>query len=208
MSQDKKYNWIEENFKDRIIMRYPMKRTLFSEKSPFQQVDVVETDGFGNMLLNDNYVMITERDEFIYHEMIAHVPLFVHPEPKKVLVIGGGDGGTIREAIRHPSVEHCDLVEIDGAVIEACKKFIPLTASALDNSRVSVHVEDGVKFARQCPANTYDVIMVDSTDPIGPSEPLFGPDFYKNIHRILKRDGIVVSQAESLFYELDTQHAL
>lgn len=199
--------WIEERFRDFYGMKYKVEKTLFSGKSEFQTVDVVETKGHGKMLLNDGLVMVTERDEFIYHDMISHVPLFVHPNPKKVLVIGGGDGGTAREALRHSSVEKVIMVEIDGMVVDACKKHIPLTSKDLDHPKMELIIGDGVKYVNET-KERFDVILVDSTDPIGPAQPLFGIDFYKDIYKCLTDEGIVVSQGESPFFEQEMQRTL
>jgi spermidine synthase len=198
----------ERNEPNNFSVRYDITETLFSGKSPFQKVEVVQTKGHGRMLLNDDLVMVTERDEFVYHDMITHVPLFLHPNPKRILIIGGGDGGTAREVLRHSSVEKCDMVEIDGLVVEACRKFIPQTAVGMqDSPRFSLFIDDGVKFVRES-KETYDVIIVDSTDPIGPATPLFGIDFYKDVYKCLASDGIVVSQGESPFYNQETQTAM
>jgi spermidine synthase len=188
-------------------VRYAASELLFEGQSEFQNVKVVQTTGFGKMLLNDNLVMVTEKDEFVYHDMIAHVPLFVHPNPKRVLIIGGGDGGTAREVIRHASVEKCVMVEVDQMVVEACKQHIPLTAAALADPRVDLRIEDGVKFMKDSD-QTFDVILVDSTDPIGPATPLFGEEFYKDVFARLSDEGIVVSQGESPFYEQKMQKKL
>ncbi len=201
------HTWIEERFKDFLGMRYRIKKVLFSGTSPFQKVEIVETTGHGKMLLNDGLVMICERDEAVYHEMIVHVPLFVHPEPRRVLVIGGGDGGTVRETLRHRTIEHCRLVEIDEMVVSACREFIPQTSSCLDDPRVEVTIADGVEFVATT-AERYDVVIIDSTDPIGPAKPLFGTEFYTNVKRILTSKGIVVSQAENPWYEADNQRSL
>lgn len=207
-------NFIEEKNKDNhFSVRYNIRSKLYSKQSEFQKVEVVETEGHGRMLLNDDLVMITERDEFVYHDMITHVPLFTHPNPRKVLIIGGGDGGTAREVLRHKSVTHCDMVEIDGCVVEACREFIPQTAVGMkDDPRFHLHIEDGVKFVKNFVSQfdaakdqKYDVIIVDSTDPIGPATPLFGVEFYKDIYSSLSEDGIVVSQGESPFYNVETQ---
>lgn len=202
--------WIEEKLEDFLGLRIRVEKTLFSGKSPFQSVDVVETRGHGKMLLNDGLIMVTERDEFSYHDMITHVPLFVHPNPKNVLVIGGGDGGTAREVIRHPSVEKCTMVEIDEMVVNACKEFIPQTSSKLSDPKVNLIIGDGVKFVEDAvkSGEKYDVILVDSTDPIGPAQPLFGHEFYENIFKALSDDGIVVSQGESPFYQVKMQNKL
>ncbi len=199
--------WIEECHKDFFAMRFRVTKVLFAEKSPYQRVEIVETAGHGRMLLNDGLVMISERDEFVYHEMIAHVPLFVHPKPRRVLVIGGGDGGTVRETLKHSSVAHCRLVEIDEMVVNACREFIPKTSSCLDDPRVEVTIADGVKFVATT-TERYDVVIIDSTDPIGPAKPLFGAEFYTNVKRVLTNRGIVVSQAESPYYEEETQRSL
>jgi spermidine synthase len=199
--------WLEERHRNVLAMRFRVKSVLFSEKSPYQQVEVVETEGLGRMLLNDGVIMVSERDEFVYHEMMAHVPLFTHPRPKRVLVVGGGDGGTAREVLRHPGVETCRLVEIDGMVVEACRKFIPRTACVFDDPRLDLTIADAVEFVADT-GERYDVVLVDSTDPIGPAKPLFGRVFYENVHRILAEDGIVVSQGESPFYEAETQRTM
>lgn len=169
---------------------------LYSGKSAFQSIAIVETESFGRMLFLDNVVMLSERWEFVYHDMIAHVPLFVHPSPRNVLIIGGGDGGTAREALRHPDVERLDMVEIDGEVVEVCKKHLPFTAASLDNPRLSLSIGDGIEFVRSV-KNRYQVIIVDSTDPAGPSEGLFGEAFYRDVFEALTDDGIVVAQSES-----------
>lgn len=200
--------WIEENHDGILALRYALKHVLFEGKSQFQTVTIVETEGFGRMLLNDSLVMISERDEFIYHEMIAHVPLFTHPCAKKVLVIGGGDGGTAREVLRHPQVEYCHMVEIDQMVVNACKQWIPQTAIGMtDNPRFKLDIADGVDYVATTDQR-YDVILVDSTDPIGPAVPLFGDNFYRNVDRILTSDGIVVAQGESPVYAAEQQRSL
>ncbi len=199
--------WVEEKFEDFLGLRFKVEKVLFSGKSDFQTVDILETKGHGKMLLNDGLVMVTERDEFAYHDMISHVPLFVHPAAKKVLIIGGGDGGTAREVIRHNTVEECTMVEIDAMVVDACKKYIPQTAKALDDARVNLIIGDGVKFVKET-TEKFDVIIVDSTDPIGPAQPLFGEEFYQDVYRCLTDDGIVVSQGESSWYANDIQKSL
>jgi spermidine synthase len=199
--------WMEERHRDVSAMRFRVKKVLFSEKSPYQQVEVIETEGMGRMLLNDGLIMISERDEFVYHEMMAHVPLFTHPDPTRVLIVGGGDGGTAREVLKHRGVSVCRMVEIDEMVVEACRKFIPQTACSIDDPRTKLTIADAVQFVADTDER-YDVVMVDSTDPIGPAKPLFGPEFYQNVDRVLADDGIVVSQGESPFYETETQQAM
>ena len=198
--------WVEEKHEN-FSLKFKVNKVLFSGKSEFQTVDVVETEQLGNMLLNDGLIMCTEKDEFIYHDMIAHVPLFVHPNPKKVLVIGGGDGGTAREVLRHPSVEKCVMVEIDKMVVDASIAHLPVTACAFENPKLELHIDDGLKFVKNT-KEKFEVILVDSTDPIGPAQPLFGKDFYQDIYNCLSDDGIVVSQGESPFYEVPMQKKL
>ena len=192
-------SWFFEKMEDYYQMGYRIEEKLFEETSPFQKVTVYQTAYHGKMLCNDDLIMVTEADEFIYHDMIVHVPLFVHPNPKKVLVIGGGDGGTAREVLRHNNVEQCVMVEIDETVVRACKEHIPQTACVFDNPRLKLRIEDGVRYVTRT-EERFDVILIDSTDPIGPAQPLFGTDFYKDLYRILTDDGIVVSQGESPFY--------
>lgn len=207
MSETKPLDYIEEKHPVGFTVRYEAKDLLFEGQSDFQNVKVVDTQGFGKMLLNDDLVMVTEKDEFVYHDMLAHVPLFVHPNPKRVLIIGGGDGGTAREVIRHSRVETCVMVEVDQMVVEACKKHIPLTSAALEDPRVDLRIEDGVKFMKETD-QSFDVILVDSTDPIGPATPLFGEEFYQDLFNRLSEDGIVVAQGESPFYEQTMQKKL
>ncbi|MCP4911767.1 MAG: polyamine aminopropyltransferase [Oligoflexia bacterium] len=204
--------WIEEKLEDYAAFRWKVERTLFSGKSDFQSVDVVETRGHGKMLLNDGLVMLTERDEFIYHDMITHVPLFAHKNPKRVLVIGGGDGGTAREVLRHQSVEECVMVEIDKMVCDACIEHIPQTAKPMieNDPRFKLLIEDGVKYVEEAAKNgeKFDAILVDSTDPIGPAAPLFGHKFYEDIRACLNDGGVIASQGESPFYMSEMQNKL
>jgi len=203
--------WVEEKFEDFLGLKFKVEKVLFSGKSDFQTVDVVQTKGHGKMLLNDGLIMVTERDEFAYHDMISHVPLFVHPNPKNVLIIGGGDGGTAREVLRHGGVEKCTMVEIDGMVVDACKAHIPQTAKDLDHPKLNLIIGDGVAYVKECIRENrekFDVIIVDSTDPIGPAQPLFGEEFYRDVYTCLSDDGIVVSQGESSWYAMEIQQSL
>lgn len=196
--------WVGEKTEDFYEQRYRVTETLFSGQSEFQKVDIVQTEGHGKMLFLDGLTMISERDEFIYHDMIAHVPLFAHPNPKRVLVIGGGDGGTAREVLRHEEVETCWMIEIDGMVVEACRQHIPLTSGSFDNPRLKLMIEDGVKFMAETDEK-FDVILIDSTDPIAHAVPLFGEDFYANVFRVLTDEGMVVAQGESSYHEPELQ---
>lgn len=175
------------------------KETLHHEITPYQELAVIDTETFGRMLLLDGIIMTNIKDEFVYHEMISHVALNTHPNPENVLVIGGGDGGTIREIIKNPKVKKATLVEIDGAVIEASKKYLPEIAAGLDDPKVEVKVEDGIKHIKET-KNHYDIIIVDSTDPIGPAVGLFAKEFYQGIYEALKDEGIFVAQTESPFF--------
>lgn len=194
--------WFTEKQTEHFGITARIKRTLHTEQTDFQKLDMVETDEWGNMLLLDGMVMTTVKDEFVYHEMVAHVPLFTHPNPKHVLVVGGGDGGVIREVLKHPSVEKAVLVEIDGKVIEYSKKYLPEIAGELDNPRVEVKVDDGFMHIATS-ENAYDVIMVDSTEPVGPAVKLFEKGFYEGISRALKEDGIFVAQTDNPWFKAD-----
>lgn len=174
-------------------------KTLHTEQTKYQKLDVIETEQFGTMLVLDGMVMTTDVDEFVYHEMVTHVPLVTHPNPKKVLVVGGGDGGAIREVLKHPSVEKAVLVEIDGKVIEYSKQFLPQIAGKLDDPRVDVQVADGFMHIHQH-KNEYDVIMVDSTEPVGPAAKLFERGFYQGIYDALTDEGIFVAQTDNPWF--------
>lgn len=196
--------WATEPLGNTLKIQYRVLETLFSGRSEYQKVDVVRTAGHGVMMFLDSLAMLSERDEFVYHDMICHPAMFIHPDPKRVLIIGGGDGGTAREVLRHKNVERAVMVEIDGMVVDVSRKFIPQTSKALDDPRLELRIEDGVKYMAET-EEKFDIIMVDSTDPIGPAQPLFGVDFYKNVYRVLADDGLVVSQGESSFYMVEEQ---
>lgn len=200
--------WFEEmNAEGTLGLRFKITEHLYSKKSPFQQVDVYNTLSHGRLLAHDSLVMVTEKDEHVYHDMITHVPLFVHPNPVNVLIIGGGDGGTAREVLKHPSVRACTMVEIDPIVIEASREFLPQTSCEFNNPKLTLITEDGVSFVKNC-KQKFDVVIVDSSDPIGPATPLFNTDFYKDINALLSDNGIVVSQCESPYYHRDMQETL
>ena len=194
--------WFSELQTPNVKLSIRVDRQLYSGRSEFQRIDIFDSPEFGRFLTLDGYMMLTEKDEFIYHEMITHVPMAVHPCVKKVLVIGAGDGGVIRELTRYPEIEQIDLVEIDQLVVEACKKYLPQTACRFDDPRVHIYYEDGLKFIRRF-ENEYDLIIVDSTDPFGPGEGLFTREFYGSCFNALKADGIMVNQHESPFYDED-----
>lgn len=176
--------------------------TLFKDKSQFQDVEIFKSKGMGNVLTLDGLMMTTEADEFFYHEMIVHIPLIAHKNPQTVLVIGGGDGGTVREVLKHKSVKSVDMCEIDGMVIEASKKFLPTISCKLEDEKVKVYVEDAIEFIKD-KKNCYDVVLIDSTDPMGPGEGLFTEEFYTNVKNSLREGGIVVPQSESPFVNVN-----
>ncbi len=194
--------WFSENHTPNVQISIRVDKQLYSGKSEFQRIDVFDSPEFGRFLTLDGYMMLTEKDEFIYHEMITHVPMAVHPNVKKVLVIGAGDGGVIRELVRYHDIEAIDMVEIDPLVVEVCKKYLPQTACRFDDPRLTIHYEDGLRFVR-FKENEYDLIIVDSTDPFGPGEGLFTKEFYGNCFKALKDDGILINQHESPFYPED-----
>lgn len=193
--------WIYEQHSPDDRAGWRLRATLYSGDSPFQRVDVVDTFLYGRMLLLDGRVMTTEKDEFVYHEMVVHLPLFTHPDPRRVLIVGGGDGGALREAVKHPGVERVVMVEIDGLVVEKCREFLPTIAAAFDHPKAEVLIEDGIDYVRRAADASFDVVIVDGTDPIGPGVALFTPEFYGHIARILTPDGVVQSHAsESCWY--------
>lgn len=194
--------WFIERHTENVKLSIKVNKQLFSGNSEFQRIDIFESPEFGRFLTLDGYIMLTEKDEFIYHEMITHVPMAVHPNVEDVLVIGAGDGGTIRELTRYPGIKRIDMVEIDEMVVEVCKEYLPQTACCFDDPRLHIYYRDGLNFVRKF-EDHYDLIIVDSTDPFGPGEGLFTREFYGNCYKALKADGIMVNQHESPFYEGD-----
>lgn len=194
----KDQEWFREIDQDSHALSYRIKKQLHHSVSRFQTIDVYETTAFGNMLVLDGCIMLTEAHEFLYHEMITHVPLLSHPKPQKVLVVGGGDGGTVREVLKHDVVVKVDMVEIDEEVVEVSRKYLPNTSGRLDDPRVTLIFQDAVEYVKGI-ENEYDVVLVDSTDPVGPGEGLFNRSFYQDVHKALKPDGIVTVQSESPF---------
>lgn len=186
-----------------VALSIQVDKTLYSNKSKYQQIDLYQTRTHGKMLVLDDIIQLTERDEFGYQEMMTHVALFAHPDPKKVLVIGGGDGGVLREVAKHPGIETIDSCEIDAEVIDVCKKYLPSLSCGYDDPRVNVHIEDANEFVKR-KENGYDVIIVDSSDPIGPGEALFEKPFYESLKKALKEGGIVATQGESFYLHQDT----
>ncbi len=189
--------WFTDKDENQALSLRYTKDILFHKKSPFQTVRVYDTEAYGKMLAIDNMIMCTERDEFHYHEMIVHPTLQLHGNPKKVLIIGGGDGGTAREVLKYSTVENVTMVEIDEVVVEASKKFLPGIACELENPRLNLKFADGIDFVAKTAAGAYDVIIVDGSDPNGPAKGLFSKEFWRNCHRCLSDNGLVVTQGES-----------
>ncbi len=194
--------WFSERHTQDVQFSIRTDKQLFSATSPFQRIDVFDSIEFGRFLTLDGFMMLTEKDEFIYHEMIVHPAIAVNPKIESVLVIGAGDGGVARELTRYATIKNIDLVEIDEMVIDVCKKYLPQTACGFEDKRVNVMIQDGLKYIRSV-ENRYDLIIVDSTDPFGPGEGLFTKEFYGNCYKALREDGIMVNQHESPFYEND-----
>ncbi len=178
---------------------YSIEKILYEKKSEYQEILVVESPHFGKMLILDGVVQVDEKYEYLYHEMIVHVPLFAHPNPEDVLIIGGGDGGSLREVLKHKTVKRAVLVDIDKEVIETSKRFFPSLSSGFEDSRAIVLNEDGYKYIKECESE-FDVIIVDSTDPVGFAHVLVTEEFFRYVFKALKEDGIYVGQTESLLY--------
>ena len=192
--------WYTEEWTKDVRFSIKVKEHLHTEKSPFQQIDFFDSYEFGKFFTLDGIVMLTEKDEFIYHDMIVHVPMAVNPSIKKVLLIGAGDGGSVRELTRYPSIQKIEMVEIDERVVRLSQQYLPLTAAKLTDERVELIFDDGLKYVENAATGAYDLIIVDSTDPIGPGEGLFTTEFYKNCYRALTEDGILINQNESPYF--------
>ncbi|MBN2033010.1 MAG: polyamine aminopropyltransferase [Deltaproteobacteria bacterium] len=192
--------WFQDSieFGHGCTMSIKIKDVLYHGRSRFQEIAVLDTEKMGRLLVLDGFIMLTEYDEFAYHEMICHVPLLVHPKPSRVLVIGGGDGGTVREVLKHPEVDTVHLCEIDEEVVTACRRYLPSLASSLDDPRLKIFYEDGAGFVADRP-ESYEIIIVDSTDPLGPGQVLFQKPFYADMKKALTDQGIAVTQCESLY---------
>lgn len=195
--------WLYETYHDLSAIGIHITDKLHEEQSPYQKIEVYDTRGHGRLLLLDGMVMLTELDEFVYHELISHIPLCIHPDPRRVLVVGGGDGGTVREVLRHPGVERVVLCEIDERVTRVCQRWIPAVAGRLDDPRVELVFADAVEYVRTHPGS-FDAVLVDSSEPIGPAAGLFRAEFFADLRRALRPGGIVSAQTESPFYAADT----
>jgi spermidine synthase len=176
---------------------------LHEEQSPYQRIEIWQTETFGRLMTLDGLVMVTDRDNFIYHEMMSHPALFTHPDPKRVLVIGGGDCGTLREVLRHPGVELAEQVELDERVTRVAEKYFPALCEKNADPRARFHFTDGITWAADAKPGSYDVIIIDSTDPVGPAAGLFSETFYQNCLRALSPQGVVVGQSESPLFHAE-----
>ena len=192
-----------ETLYDSYGQEFAVDKVYFENKTDHQHLIIFENAKFGRVMALDGIIQTTEADEFIYHEMLTHVPLLTHGNVKRVLIIGGGDGGILRETCKHTSLEHITQVEIDQQVIEMCKTYLPNhSAGAYDDPRVNIVINDGARFVHEC-TEKFDVIISDSTDPIGPGDVLFTADFYADCKNCLTHDGILVTQNGVAFMQLD-----
>jgi len=194
--------WFTEYHTDGIGMTFRVKEHLVRRQSPYQLIEIFDTVEYGKLLTLDGLVMITDRDEHVYHEMMTHVPLLMHPNPKKVLVVGGGDGGCLREIIKHECVEKAVEVEIDGDVVELCKEHFPAVASAYSHPKVELVVQDAIEYLRSV-RGEFDIAIIDGSDPVGPAVGLFERSFFQDIADALKPGGIMSCQIGSPLYSLD-----
>jgi spermidine synthase len=195
--------WYDETFDDHTRLGLRVKETLFSGQSAYQKVEVIDTVGFGRVLVLDNIFMTSEYDEFLYHEMLAHPALTTAPSIERVLVIGGGDGGTVREVLRHPEVKRCVMIEIDELVVEASKRYLPGIGTAWDDPRLDLRFIDAIEYVETSRDDRYDVVLLDGTDPVGPGAVLFDESFYRGCKRMLTDGGVMALQSESPLLMMD-----
>ncbi|MEP9321324.1 polyamine aminopropyltransferase [Pseudomonas sp. LABIM340] len=194
----------QETLYDGYGQRFSVDRMLHEVRTEHQHLVIFENARMGRVMALDGVIQTTEADEFIYHEMLTHVPILAHGAAKRVLIIGGGDGGMLREVSKHGSVEHITMVEIDGTVVDMCKEFLPNhSQGAFDDARLNLVIDDGMRFVATT-TEKFDVIISDSTDPIGPGEVLFSENFYQACHRCLNEGGVLVTQNGTPFMQLDT----
>jgi spermidine synthase len=196
--------WVDETFEGVCRVSVEAEEQLYSKQSEFQLVEIFQTKGFGRVLTIDGMFMTSERDEHFYHEMLVQPPLACAPSIERVLVIGGGDGGTVREVLSHKEVEKVVMVEIDGQVVEASKKYLPTIGRAWDDPRLEVRIADGIEYVKNAKNGSFDVILLDHSDPVGPAAGLFNVAFYKECHRILTEKGVFAMQSESPLLQRET----
>ncbi|MEK7223645.1 MAG: polyamine aminopropyltransferase [Pseudomonadota bacterium] len=202
MSLDK--NWYTEEWAGQgSAISLKINSKVHDEQSTYQRIEIYETETFGTLMTLDGLVMVTDRDNFVYHEMMSHPALFTHPDPQRVLVIGGGDCGTLHEVLKHKTVTLAEQVELDERVTRVAEKFFPELCESNNDPRARLHFADGIKWVADAKPETYDVIIIDSTDPVGPAAGLFSEGFYKNCFRALRPNGVVVGQSESPLFHAD-----
>jgi spermidine synthase len=191
-------NWFtEKNSVTGSAFSLHLEKKLYEEQTPFQRIAIYETTEFGKLMTLDDIIMLSDRDNFIYHEMLSHPVLFTHPNPRQVVIIGGGDCGTLHEVLKHPNIEQVLQIEIDERVTRLSEQYFPTLCQTNNDPRAEIRFEDGIKWMANAQNNTVDVIIVDSTDPLGPGEGLFTADFYRNCRRVLTPEGLLVQQSES-----------
>ena len=191
-------NWFTEEFSSEgSAFSLKIKNKLHEEQTPYQKLEMYDTQTFGHLMVLDGCTMLTTRDNFLYHEMMSHIPLFSHDDPKKVVIIGGGDCGVLKEVLKHPGVEDVWQIDIDEAVTRASEQYFPELCESNDDPRAHLLWQDGIKWIKEAAAGSIDVLIIDSTDPVGPAEGLFAVDFYKDCHRALGENGVLVQQSES-----------
>jgi len=191
-------NWIYENFEPAgSAIGYRITRKLDEVQSPFQKIEIYESTDWGNLMLIDGAMMLTTRDNFLYHEMMSHPALFTHTDPKQVVIIGGGDCGTLREVLKHPGVANAVQCDIDEQVTRMAEKYFPELCESNGDPRAALLFDDGIAYMKNAAPGSLDIVIVDSTDPVGPAEGLFNKSFYESCFRALKDDGILVQQSES-----------
>jgi spermidine synthase len=190
--------WYTEQWAEQgAAISLKIREKLHDEQSPYQRIEIYETETFGTLMTLDGLVMVTDRDNFIYHEMMSHPALFTHPDPRHVLIVGGGDCGTLNEVLKHETVERAEQVELDERVTRVAEKFFPELCASNKDPRAWLHFADGIEWVARASDQSYDVIIIDSTDPVGPAAGLFSESFYRNCRRALRPAGIVVGQSES-----------
>ncbi len=188
--------WFTEEWLPGLKLSVQVKSVVFSKRTKFQEICIYDTERLGRIMALDDVIQTTEIDEYIYHESLVHVPAFSHPSPKTALIIGGGDGGSLREVLKHPSIAEATLVDIDGDVVQASKDYLPQWNVGFSDPRANIVIGNGLDFVAQA-ENRFDLVIVDSTDPVGPGEVLFTEEFYRNIKRALRPGGLVVAQTEN-----------
>ncbi|MGD8615845.1 MAG: polyamine aminopropyltransferase, partial [Gammaproteobacteria bacterium] len=204
MIENSDENWFTEICREGgSAISFQIREKLHEEQSPFQRIEIYATTHFGNLMVIDGFVMLTGRDNFLYHEMMSHPALYTHPDPRRAVIIGGGDCGTLREVLKHPGVEHALQVDIDERVTRLAEQYFPELVASNDDPRAELSFGDGIQWMKRAPADSVDVIIVDSTDPIGPAEGLFTEAFFRDCHRVLGDRGVMAQQSESPLLHYD-----